>query len=401
MKTTNWHDRYLVMYCDFLLYYEPRGNTPPRDFDKPVGALPLDRVAYKKIKDFEERMDVSGLIPKTIFYEHCFEVPVVGTDGKERVVLLQFDRAETSKAWREKLKTQAKNVEAMKAKIHPDLKNTIDVLMNKNPLSHRLKEAPPNGGEEMWITTLKGAATSIDYSSMSLHCPFSCDKSLTNTLLLHFFYIFCECYVYRKRQTTPPADYQAARNKYRKDLRRAQLFSDFYLPNLKSYIDWFVTSGGEAGIASLEKEIMLSEELVVNAWRNDAMSSLSQFENDVDELDKTNEFACKQMLNKAAKRSHLIRMYNLFHKELNPGRDVDNLEGPASDWKAFEDLLTGYIETIQQDRQDEQERLIAEHEANMLEAEADRLRREEERRNDPFGNPDDDDPFADTKVVGI
>lgn len=197
------------------------------------------------------------------------------------------------------------------------------------------------------------------------------------------------------------SDYQTSRNKYRKDLRRAQLFSDFYIPNCKAYIDWFVTSGGEAGIASLEKELMMAEEMVVNGWKNDAMSSLSQFENDVDEVDKTNEPACRHLMIRAARRVHLIRMYNLFHKELNPGRDVDTLDGVAADWKAFEDLLNGYIEKIQQDRIEEQERLVAEHEAAMLEAEADRLRREEERRNDPFGNPDDDDPFADTKVVGI
>lgn len=167
MKTTSWAERYIVMYCDFLLYYEPKGNMPPRDFDKPLGALPLDRVQYKKIKDFEERMDVSGLIPKTIFYEHCFEVPVLGSDGKERVVLLQFDRAETAKVWREKLKAQCKNVDAMKAKVTPELKNTIDVLMNKNPLSHRLKEAPPSGGEELWITTLKGTSPKYLFDAFS------------------------------------------------------------------------------------------------------------------------------------------------------------------------------------------------------------------------------------------
>lgn len=165
MKTHNWADRYLVMYCDFLLYYEPRNNMPPRDFDKPLGALSLDRVQVKKIKDFEERMDVSGLIPKTIFYEFCFEVPVVGNDGKERIVLLQFDRAETAKQWKLKLSAQAKNVEAMKTKIHPDLKNTIEVLMNKNPMSHRIKESPPNGHEEQWVMLLKGTTIRFSFPS--------------------------------------------------------------------------------------------------------------------------------------------------------------------------------------------------------------------------------------------
>ena len=48
---------------------------------------------------------------------------------------LQFDRAETQKTWRDRIKAQAKNIEAMKAKVSPELKNTIDVLMNKFPFS--------------------------------------------------------------------------------------------------------------------------------------------------------------------------------------------------------------------------------------------------------------------------
>lgn len=351
MKTGSWNDRYLVLFCDFVLYYESRGSAPPRDFDKPLGALPLERVAVKKVKDFEERMEVGGLIPKTIFYEHCFEVPLVGDDGKERIVLLQFDRAETAKAWREKIKSQAKNVDAMKGKVTPELKNQIEILMNKFPLSHRLKEAPHTGDEERWIATLK--------------------------------------------------DYLNARNKQRKDLRRAQLFSDFYLPNFKAYIDWFVTSGGEAGVASLEKEFFLAEEMVVAAWKTEVTGTRSAFENDVDEVDQTNELAIRQLLAKATRRSHLIKMYNLFHKEMNPGRDIDKLEEAAADWAAFEGLLSGYIDKIQKDRIAEGERMVAEHEAAIKQAQADAAKREEERRNDPFGNGDDDDPFADVKVVGI
>jgi hypothetical protein len=351
MKTTTWHDRYLVLFCDFILYYEPKGNGQPRDFDKPLGALPLDRVIYKRVKDFEERMDVSGLIPKTIMYDHCFELPISGVDGKERIVLLQFDRAETFKNWRDRIKAQAKNVEAMKGKVNPELKNTIEVLMNKFPLTNRLKDAPYPGDEEKWIRFLK--------------------------------------------------DHLNARNKYRKDLRRAQLFSDFYIPNHKAYIDWFVTSGGEAGVASLEKEVMTAEDSVVSTWKNDFCGSISAFENEIDALDKENEPACRHLLSKVIRKIHLIKMHHLFHQEMYPTRPSDTFEEVMANWKAFEELLQGYIDTIHKGRMDDDERRILEAEEAIRQAEREYAKREEERRNDPFGGGDDDDPFADTKVVGI
>lgn len=351
MKTTSWSDRYLVLFCDFILYYEPKAGGPPRDFDKPLGALPLDRVVYKRIKDFEERMDLSGLIPKTIMYDFCFEVPITGADGKERVVLLQFDRAETQKNWRDRIKAQAKNIEAMKGKVGADLKNTIDVLMNKYPLTNRLKEAPYPGEEEKWIHIMK--------------------------------------------------DHLNARNKFRKDLRRAQLFSDFYLPNFKAYIDWFVTSGGEAGVASLEKEFMIAEDTVVAGWRSDFTGTISAFENEVDALDKESEPACRHILVKAQRRLHLIKMHILFFKEMYPTRENEAFEEENQQWTAFEHLIQGFIDTIIKNRMDEDERRIFEAEEAIRQAEKDRLRREEERRNDPFGAGDDDDPFADTKIVGV
>jgi hypothetical protein len=351
MKTTAWADRYLVLFCDFILYYEPKGTGQPRDFDKPLGALPLDRVVYKRIKDFEERMELSGLIPKTIMYDFCFELPVLGADGKERIVLLQFDRTETQKAWRDRIKSQAKNIEAMKGKVTPELKNTIDVLMNKYPLSHRLKEAPYPGDEEKWIQSLK--------------------------------------------------DHMTARSKYRKDLRRAQLFSDFYIPTYKAYVDWFVTSGGEAGVASLEKEVMIAEDSVVSAWKSDFCGSINAFENEIDSLDKENEAACRHLLTKVQRKLHLIKMHIHFHNELYPNRDHEQFEEVLSNWKAFEDLLNGYIDAIIKGRMDDDERRIMEAEEAIRQAERDHLKREEERRNDPFGGGDDDDPFADTKVIGI
>ena len=351
MKTASWADRYLVLFCDFILYYEPKAGGQPRDFDKPLGALPLDRVVYKHVKDFEERMDLSGLIPKTIMYEFCFEVPIAGADGKERVVLLQFDRAETQKTWRDRIKAQAKNIEAMKAKVSPELKNTIDVLMNKFPLTNRLKEAPYPGEEEKWITAMK--------------------------------------------------EHLTARNKYRKDLRRAQLFSDFYLPNFKGYIDWFVTSGGEAGVSSLEKEFMIAEDTVVAGWKSEFCGSISAFENEIDALDKENEPACRHLLAKAQRKSHLLKMHIMFFKEMYPTREAELFEDEAQQWTSFEQHIQEIIDTIIKNRMDEAERRIFEAEEAIRQAEKDRLRREEERRNDPFGGGDDDDPFADTKIVGV
>jgi hypothetical protein len=338
------------LYCDFILYYECKGSQP-RDFDKPLGALPLERVIYKKVKDFEERMDVSGLIPKTIMYDFCFEVPIVSADGKERLVLLQFDREEAQKNWREKIKSQAKNIDAVKAKVTPELKNTIEVLANKFPISNRLKEAPYPGDEEKWIKNLK--------------------------------------------------DHYAARSKHRTDLRRAQLFSDFYLPNYKAYIDWFVTSGGEAGIASLEKELMLAEDSVVAGWKTEFSSGMNAFENEIDSLEKDNEQACRFLLGKVQRKLHLLKMHVLFNKEIYPSRPTETFDEENANWKAFDSLLQGYIDTILKSRMDEHQRSMAEAEEAARQAEIDRARREEERRNDPFGAGDDDDPFADTKIVGV
>lgn len=339
-----------MLYCDFILYYETKGSAP-RDFDKPVGALRMDSVVHKRVKDFEERMEIGGLVPRTIMYDFCFEVPIASADGKERVVLLQFDRAETQKAWREKIKAQAKNIEAVKGKVTGELKNTIEMLMNKYPMTNRLKEAPHPNDEEKWIKTLK--------------------------------------------------DHWNARNKYRKDLRRAQLFSEFYLPNYKAYIDWFVTSGGEAGVASLEKELMIAEDSVVNNWKQEFTGGLATIETEVDALEKDNEVACRNLLTKMQRKSTMLKMHILYMKEIYPAREVETFDDYAASWKSFEDLIHGYIDSIHKGRLDNKARMELEAQEARRKAEAEEKRREEERRNDPFGDPDDDDPFADTKVVSF
>ncbi|XP_049848706.1 uncharacterized protein LOC126316459 [Schistocerca gregaria] len=341
IKIGSWTDRYLILYCEYVLYYEVvKGSPVPHDGDLPVGAIDLDKVELKSINFCEEKVSLGGLIPKSSSYENCIELKM-DTGKKVYDILIQFDSEENTRTWLSVLRARCKNIQTIKPKFDiVEVRATIDMLINKYPITNHIKSAPASGQEEAWLQNAIG--------------------------------------------------YWKARNKYRKDLRRSKLFSTVYSTSVCRYIDWFVMSGGEAGAESLEKELMMAEDLVVNGWKKNASEGLNTYEEKIASINPEDADTCYQALLEVVQKVRCAEMYIKYYSEVYPSTDLTEVESIKSQWSYFIRLLQGYLDKIMAKRREESEGALR------------RLEAEKQSENLFWDQPDaEDDPFSDINIVKL
>lgn len=93
-------ERYAVMHCNFLIYYEPtkvRNRTfccprrfaersqfcvlqtgAPLESAKPIGAHKLEDMKADEVKKYDKEIISGGLIPKMRYFDFAFSVPIGG-----------------------------------------------------------------------------------------------------------------------------------------------------------------------------------------------------------------------------------------------------------------------------------------------------------------------------------
>lgn len=350
VKTSNWNDRYLVLYCNYILYYESRGSKP-KDMERPLGAIKLEQIQWKRVREFQERTETNSLIPRLISYDNCIEVPTINDNGKESMFLLQFDSKETTTKWRDLIRSQGKTIEAIKQKvIESEPKKTIETVSYKYPMNQNIKNGPLAGEEEEWIKKLKNLFD--------------------------------------------------ARAKYRKKLRRIQFFAEFYTPGVKVYIDWFVTSGGDSITNCLERELTDAEDRYVQGWKKEGTVSTSGFEDTVFEVSQDGKFEDVARLQQILKHKiSCLKWYKMYMKEVYK-KEEETFETELDDWNRLLQICNERADKLEELRKEEEEQLRQKMEEEKRQREEELRRIEEERRNDPFYDlTDHDDPFVGLTVV--
>lgn len=191
-----------------------------------------------------------------------------------------------------------------------------------------------------------------------------------------------------------------ARNDHLKNLKRSQLYAEFYHPGNRAYVDWFVTSGGEAGKASLEKDILDAEDKYVIGWKKDGTSGFDELQALVNAIDS--EEKARDAHAQVSLKIRCINLYKKYQKDCY-ARETELFPDELGRWNTILTSAQSKIDLYEKKKaaDAEKRRKDAEEEHKRKLEEMRRL--EEERRNDPFSdiNKDEGDPFADCKVETI
>jgi hypothetical protein len=192
----------------------------------------------------------------------------------------------------------------------------------------------------------------------------------------------------------------AARNDHFKNLRRAQLYAEYYNPGNRAYIDWFVTSGGEAGKASLEKDILDAEDKYVVGWKKDGTSGFEELQKQVH--DAATEEAAREAHAAVSQKIRYINLFKKYQKDLY-NRETELFPTELGQLNSMLTAAQAKIDKFEMQKAADADKRRKDAETEHKKKMEDARRAEEERRNDPFSdlNKDQGDPFADLKVEGV
>jgi flagellar biosynthesis GTPase FlhF len=343
-----WAPVWLVMYLDYVLWYKPGKFKTPTLTDLPVGAVKLEFINERTIESAVDTYDLSGLIPKTIHFDHTVQFQL---GDKEKLCYLQFDSDEGRDDWADAMKSTIKTLRMARPRVIPNAIELTEQLMNQIPKNNNLGKGPFSGEEERWIAQMK--------------------------LYYH------------------------TREKNLNDVKNFSYFSDFVPPTNASFIEWFLNPGGlaEGTNTSLEKDLTLAEDFVVGKWREELLN-IQAVEKALAEPEIDERTAAKYR-QKAQEVQRMIDLYHKYQKELY--NKEPQYEYAKKKWKEFE-IEGDRLVNLRKDQQEKarQEAINKAEEAAKAQEEKARLAYEEKQRQkaDPFyiGQDPEDDPFADIKI---
>lgn len=269
----------------------------------------------------------------------------------DKIYVIELSTDEELKAWLKGLPKQIKNcIEFRQKMVTLNPVSLIEDLAGRFPMVNHIAGGPTKDEEERWIELMR--------------------------TFLH------------------------ARNDHLKNLRRAQLFSEYYHPGNRAYVDWFATAGGEAGKASLEKDILDAEDKYVAHWKKDGMTGFDEVQAEASAA--ATEEQSREAHAKVSAKIRAINLYKKYQKDLY-ARDAELFPNELGRWQSILGVAQSKIDKFEKTKAADAEKRRKEAEENHKKQVAEAARLEEERRNDPFSdmNKDEGDPFADCKVETI
>eukprot|EP01124_Arcella_intermedia_P004665 TRINITY_DN12648_c0_g1_i1.p1 TRINITY_DN12648_c0_g1~~TRINITY_DN12648_c0_g1_i1.p1 ORF type:complete len:1116 (-),score=323.34 TRINITY_DN12648_c0_g1_i1:34-2949(-) len=346
-----WEDTYCVIFYDiWLIYPIASKGILPVPLTKPVGHVRLDRFNYKTIKQIENRVVSSGLIPKNERYINTFAIGV-----GEKECLVECQSLEDMNKWMEKVTNHVKNL--LRARKFFQTKSGEDILAHARTVlpfqNPPVKPPLAADQEERWIDEMKEA-------------------------FKHF-------------------------NELKADIKHLSLFYRYNSPKSRDYINWWITPPQDITHTSLERAMQEQEEkYLISTWKN-SFTNFDKMKEKLQTLPTSTLLQKEELSEYCTRMNQYIFYYNLYNAKIYKRKPAFAKATEA--WDSIKLLIENAIK-------DEKAAIRAKNEemrqARLAEIQRQRELLEKARKEyeaqlrDPFSETnmlnDNEDPFVDVVI---